>query len=153
MSAPLYQVMAAQVVERPGLKSTAVHLDITSFHVDGAYDCADGDLVGKLQLVRGYSRDHRPELNQAILELICENQAGLPVYMQALSGNSNDTKAFAQTVRRHLSSLKAAQECRYLVGDAALYCADTFVITGATAATICDPGPSLSMRQSRPWQT
>ena len=45
--------------------------------------------------------------------------------MQALSGNSNDTKAFAQTVRRHLSSLKAAQECRYLVGDAALYCADT----------------------------
>ena len=34
-------------------------------------------------------------------------------------------KAFAQTVRRHLSSLKAAQECRYLVGDAALYCADT----------------------------
>ena len=44
--------MAAQVVERLGLKSTAVHLDITSFHVDGAYDCADGDLVGKLQLVR-----------------------------------------------------------------------------------------------------
>ena len=60
--------------------------------------------------MRGYSRDHRPELNQAILELICENQAGLPVYMQALSGNSNDTKAFAQTVRRHLNSLKAAQE-------------------------------------------
>jgi len=121
----LYQVMAAQVVERLGLKSTAVHLDITSFHVDGAYDCADGDAIGKLQLVRGYSRDHRPELNQVILELICENQAGLPVYMQALSGNSNDSKAFAQTVRRHLSSLKAAQESRYLVGDAALYCADT----------------------------
>ena len=60
--------------------------------------------------------------------------------MQALSGNSNDTKAFAQTVRRHLSSPKAAQECRYLVGDAALYCADTLQITGATAATICDPG-------------
>ncbi|WP_429232025.1 DUF4277 domain-containing protein, partial [Aeromonas veronii] len=73
----LYQVMAAQVVERLGLKSTAVHLDITSFHVDGAYDQADGEQTGKLQLVRGYSRDHRPELNQVILELICENQAGL----------------------------------------------------------------------------
>lgn len=121
----LYQVMAEQVVERLGLKSTAVHLDITSFHVDGAYDQADGEQLGKLQLVRGYSRDHRPELNQVILELICENQAGLPIYMQALSGNINDTKAFAQTVRRHLSSLKAAQESRYLVGDAALYCADT----------------------------
>lgn len=121
----LYQVMAEQVVERLELKSTAVHLDITSFHVDGAYDQVDGEQLGKLQLVRGYSRDHRPELNQVILELICENQAGLPIYMQALSGNSNDTKAFAQTVRRHLSSLKAAQESRYLVGDAALYCTDT----------------------------
>ncbi|MGL5335032.1 MAG: IS1634 family transposase, partial [Enterovibrio sp.] len=121
----LYQMISEKVVERLGLKSTALHLDITSFHVDGAYDQADGEQLGKLQLVRGYSRDHRPELNQVILELICENQAGLPVYMQALSGNSNDTKAFAQTVRRHLSSLKAAQESRYLVGDAALYCAET----------------------------
>lgn len=121
----LYQTLAEQVVVRLGLKSTAVHLDITSFHVDGAYEHADGEQTGKLQLVRGYSRDHRPELNQVILELICENQAGLPIYMQALSGNSNDTKAFGQTVRRHLGSLKAAQESRYLVGDAALYCAET----------------------------
>ncbi len=34
----LYQVMAEQVVAKLGLKPTAVHLDITSFHVDGAYD-------------------------------------------------------------------------------------------------------------------
>ncbi len=121
----LYQVMAEKVVTQLGLKSSAVHLDITSFHVNGAYDCADGEETGRLQLVRGYSRDHRPELNQVVLELMCENQAGLPVYMQALSGNSNDTKAFAETVRRHLRSLKSAQESRYLVGDAALYCADT----------------------------
>jgi transposase len=47
----LYQVMAAQVVERLGLKSTEVHLDITSFHVDGTYDHADGEQTGKLQLV------------------------------------------------------------------------------------------------------
>ena len=121
----LYQVMAEQVVAKLGLKPTAVHLDITSFHVDGAYDCADGEQTGRLQLVRGYSRDHRPELNQVILELICENQAGLPVYLQALSGNSNDNSAFRETVKRHLRSLKSAQESRYLVGDAALYCAET----------------------------
>ena len=121
----LYQVMAEQVVAKLGLKPTAVHLDITSFHVDGAYDCADGEQTGRLQLVRGYSRDHRPELNQVILELISENQAGLPVYLQALSGNSNDNSAFRETVKRHLRSLKSAQESRYLVGDAALYCAET----------------------------
>lgn len=91
----LSQVITAQVVDQLGLKNTALHLDITSFHVNGVYDCADGD------------------------------QVGLPVYMQALSGYSNDTKTFALTARRHLSSLKAAQENRYLVGDATLYCSDT----------------------------
>ncbi len=39
----LYQLMAEHVVTRLGLTSTAVHLDITSFHVDGAYDHADGE--------------------------------------------------------------------------------------------------------------
>ena len=121
----LYQVIAEKVVDRLGLVSSAVHLDITSFHVDGAYDMADGEQTGRLQLVRGYSRDHRPELNQVILELLCENQAGIPVYMQALSGNTNDTKAFAEMARKHIQSLKAAQQSRYLVGDAALYTAET----------------------------
>lgn len=121
----LYQAMAEQVVAKLGLTSSAVHLDITSFHVDGAYVDDGGEQTGRIQLVKGYSRDHRPELNQVILELICENQAGLPVYMQALSGNTNDQKAFAEVTRRHVQSLKAAQQSRYFVGDAALYTADS----------------------------
>jgi transposase len=49
-------------------------------------------------LVKGYSRDHRPELNQVVLELMGDkNQDGLPVYMQALSGNTNDaTQSFSE---------------------------------------------------------
>ena len=44
-----------------------------------------------------------------------------PVYMQALSGNTNDQKAFAEVTRHHIQCLKAAQQCRYFVADAALY--------------------------------
>jgi transposase len=117
----LYQLIAEKVVEKLKLKSKAVHLDITSFHVDGAYEIEDMDGVERIKLVRGYSRDHRPELNQVVLKLMCENQAGLPVYMQAMSGNTNDQKAFAEVTRHHLQSLKAAQQSRYFVGDAALY--------------------------------
>ena len=123
----LYQVLSEQVVKKLGLQSSAVHLDITSFHVDGDYTFEDDDDTQKIQLVRGYSRDHRPELNQVVLELICENQAGLPIYMQALSGNTNDQKAFAEVTRNHLSSLKAAQDSRHFVGDAALYVADSIM--------------------------
>jgi len=121
----LYQSVSERVVAVLGLNSTAVHLDITSFHVDGEYALEEDDDTRRIQLVKGYSRDHRPELNQVILELICENQAGLPVYMQALGGNSNDQKAFAEVVRHHIGSLKAAQHSRYLVGDAALYTAES----------------------------
>lgn len=115
----LYQTIAERVVEKLGLTSDSVHLDITSFHVDGEY--AQTEDTNAIKLVKGYSRDHRPELNQVVLELICENQAGLPVYMQALSGNTNDAKAFAEVTSNHIHCLKAAQNSRYFIADAALY--------------------------------
>lgn len=119
----LYQALAEKVVVHLGLPCEAIHLDATSFHVDGEYE-ADID-AAPIRLTQGYSRDHRPELNQVILNLICENQAGLPVYMQACSGNTHDSESFKALVKAHLGSLKAAARCRYLIGDAALYVADT----------------------------
>ncbi len=79
---------------------------------------AQDENTNVIKLVRGYSRDHWPELNQVVLELICESQAG---YMQALSGNTNDAKAFAEVTKRHIHCLKAAQNSRYFIADAALY--------------------------------
>ena len=67
----LYQGLAEKVVRHLGLSCTSVHMDSTSFHVDGDYETED-DFQG-VCLVRGYSRDHRPELNQVILNLITEN--------------------------------------------------------------------------------
>lgn len=119
----LYQDLAERVVKYLGLPCNLVHLDSTSFHVDGEYH-SDIDAQG-IRLVKGYSRDHRPELNQVILNLITENQAGLPVYMQACSGNTNDSDSFKKLVKSHISSLKAAQRCRYFIGDASLYVAET----------------------------
>ncbi|ERT12342.1 hypothetical protein O185_14815 [Photorhabdus temperata J3] len=121
----IYQVLAEHVIDKLGIKSDSVHLDITRFHVDGEYKSPLEDDTQRIELVRGYSRDHRPELNQIILELICENQAGIPVYMQAISGNTNDARAFAEFTKQHIRCLKAAQNSRYFVADAALYSEDT----------------------------
>ena len=117
----LYQGIAEHVVNHLGLTTHSVHLDITSFHVDGEYAESTDEDSKAIKLVKGYSRDHRPDLNQVVLELICENQAGIPVYMQALSGNTNDAKAFAEVTKRHIHCLKAAQNSRYFIADAALY--------------------------------
>jgi transposase len=118
---PLYQVLAEKVVEDLGLDGSALHLDITSFHLDGRYKQDDPEETSSIQLVKGYSRDHRPDLNQVVLELICESEAGLPVFLQALSGNTNDQRAFTDVISHHINSLQSAQTSRYFVGDAALY--------------------------------
>lgn len=119
----LYQKLGEKVIEHLGLPCHGINIDSTSFHTDGQYDTED-DFKG-ITITQGYSRDHRPELNQAILNLITENQAGIPVYMQACSGNTNDSQSFKKIVKSHIKSLKAAQASRYLIGDAALYTTET----------------------------
>jgi transposase len=119
----IYQTLSASVVEHLGLPCEGINLDSTSIHVDGKYEHDDDSKA--VRLVRGYSRDHRPELNQVVLNLITENKAGIPVYMQAASGNINDNEGFKNIVKHHISSLKAAQDCQYFIADAALYTAQT----------------------------
>lgn len=119
----LYQDLAERVITHLNLPCDLVHLDSTSFHVDGEYQSDDD--AQHIRLTKGYSRDHRPELNQVILNLITENQAGIPVYMQACSGNTNDSESFKKLVKSHIGSLKSAQRSRYFIGDAALYVAET----------------------------
>jgi transposase len=107
----LYTQLAAQAVKRLGLSCTVGHLDSSSFHVDGDYNSrehAEDIEDGVIHITQGYSRDHRPDLNQIVLQVICENQAGIPVWMKALDGNSNDAKDFRQTIKAHASQLKAS---------------------------------------------
>jgi len=116
----LYMGLAEKVVEHLNLKITGHHLDSTSFHADGAYKTKDMD-DNCIQLVKGYSRDHRPDLNQAVLNLIVENQASIPLYMKAASGNSNDKEGFQKIVKSHLNSFKSAQNNPYFIMDAEGY--------------------------------
>jgi len=119
----LYQEIAMLVVKYLKLPCKSLNLDTTSFHLDGEYE-QDIDATC-IKITQGYSRDHRPDLNQVVLSLITENQAGIPLYMQACSGNAQDTETFKKTVKAHLKSLKAAYKNTYLIGDAALYAEET----------------------------
>ena len=115
----IYAGLALKVTDYLGLDCKSMNMDTTSFHTDGQYE---QDIDAQcIKITKGYSRDHRPELNQVVLNLLTENQAGIPLYMQACSGNANDMETFKQLVKSHLSSLKAAYNNTYLIGDAALY--------------------------------
>ena len=119
----LYQELAFKVVKCLGLPCRSLNLDATSFHVDGEYH-RDIDAQA-IHITQGYSRDHRPDLNQVVLNLITENKAGIPLYMKACSGNTQDVQSFKELVKQHMKSLKAAYKNTYFIGDAALYTEET----------------------------
>ena len=121
----LYALIAPQAVQRLGLRVRVAHLDSTGFHVDGDYPREPGTEEGVIHLTRGYSRDHRPDLNQAVLQLIVEHQAGLPLLLQPLDGNADDKTYFRQTLQAYLGQLRTTYELDTIVADSALYTAET----------------------------
>jgi transposase len=117
----LYSLIAATAAKRLGLAATFAHLDTTSLHVDGRYNSDEEPDAEVIHITRGYSRDHRPDLNQVMLELIVEHQAGIPVLMQPLSGNTSDGKIFGHVVKEYMTQLQMTYGTTYLVADSALY--------------------------------
>jgi transposase len=115
----LFLLISAQACQRLGLVGSIAHLDSTSFHVDGDYDHEEE--VGTVAITQGYSRDRRPDLNQVMLNLIVEHRAGLPLLMQPLSGNSNDTASFGRLIETHIDQLNTTHQVGYWVADSALY--------------------------------
>ncbi len=122
----LYGQLAFQSVNRLGLSCRAGHLDSTSFHVDGVYNSQEDEVeAGVIHITQGYSRDHRLDLNQVVLQLITEHQAGIPLWMEALDGNSSDKTQFRETVTTHLKHLQEQVGLDVIVADSALYTAET----------------------------
>jgi transposase len=120
----LYSLIAATAARRLGLTPTFTHLDTTSFHLDGRYNSAEAPDDQVVHITHGYSRDHRPDLNQVMLELMVEHQAGIPVLMKPLSGNSSDAHEFGQVIQDHMAHLHTTYGATYLVADSALYSAE-----------------------------
>ena len=120
----LFRDLAAHAAEKLGLGSRFAHLDATSFSFHGDYDSEEEPEEGVVSIQKGYSRDHRPDLNQAVLDMIVERKAGLPVLMKPLSGNACDSGSFPELIDRHVEHLQNAHGFDYVVADSSLYSAD-----------------------------
>ena len=78
------------------------HLDTTSFSVHGQYDAEVEP--GVIELKHGFSKDHRPDLKQAILSLIVNGPSNIPLWMEPLYQIPflNDPNDFLWSHRAHL---------------------------------------------------
>jgi len=116
----LRQNLALNVAEKAGLLSRTVHIDSTTLSLYGSYDTEDQK--GPKPLM-GYSKDHRPDLKQVTLQFVSLGKGCLPIWMEALDGNSSDKKSFPETVKRvdkFYGQINAAPKMCF-IGDSALY--------------------------------
>lgn len=123
----LFSQLSPIICANLGLSPRYAHMDSTDFHLDGVYNSENppDEDSNVIHLTKGYSRDHRPDLNQVVLNLITDNQAGIPIHMAALDGNSNDKSSFRTIIDQHIGQLQNVTGFEYLTMDSAGYTKDT----------------------------
>jgi transposase len=112
--------MAATAAERLRRAAPCAHRDRTSCHVDGRYHRAEEPAAQVVHRTPGSSRDPRPDRNQVRLELMIEPQAGMPVLMTPLRGNSRDAPAFGRLVKEPMAPWHTPSGTPALVAESAL---------------------------------
>ncbi|CDN15006.1 hypothetical protein RintRC_3880 [Richelia intracellularis] len=80
------------------MKMDSFHLDSSSFHVHGDYGTGTDDEAsaqsGLITITYGYSREHRPDLKQFILDLMWSGDGDIPLYLRVAHGNEVDSAMF-----------------------------------------------------------
>jgi transposase len=85
-------VLAA--IKRFGIDTSTIHNDSTSVSFDGNYAGQDRKAV---QLKRGHSKDHRPDLKQLVYSLSVAGDEAVPVHFKTYDGNTTDDTTHQET--------------------------------------------------------
>jgi len=151
----IFTTIALSAAQKFEINTDTSHLDSSSFHLHGKYEQElpllsfgstemDGNQLDNSSLDRqtsptpikityGYSRDHRPDLKQFILDLICSGDGDVPLFLRVASGNESDSSIFASICQDFKNKLNFDS---LMVADSALYTA-----------------PNLSMLTNLRWLT
>jgi len=97
------------------------HNDTSTMNLQGEYRHEEGDLdAAPIEITYGFSNDHRPDLKQFVVSLVMSDD--LPVFIQALNGNTSDKDHFREIVKEYGTSLQDKWgEDKIWVWDSAFY--------------------------------
>ena len=88
----LFQELALAICAHERIDLRCNHLDTTSFSLSGEYVPERDEQASTI--THGYSRDHRPDLKQAVLELLVSQDGGVPFVSKSWDGNPSDREMF-----------------------------------------------------------
>ena len=92
--ASLLTRLILQAVKVFDVRTDQIHNDSTSVKFSGAYARQKPQAV---QLLRGFSKDHRPDLKQLVYSLSVSADGAVPVHFKAYAGNQTDDPTHWQT--------------------------------------------------------
>ena len=134
----IFFIIAVKAAQKFGVSLSTSHLDSSSIHVHGQYNTSlpevifENQKIGNNQeleeiavkspkeitITYGYSRDHRPDLKQFIIEMICSGDGDIPIFLKLASGNQADSSCFGQIAVEYHKQLEVNS---LMVADSALY--------------------------------
>lgn len=143
----LFTSIALKAAKKYGVSTHSVHLDSSSFHVHGKYEgelpkvaFISGELnrdkpnwsdieekvaPSPIEITYGYSRDHRPDLKQFIIDLISSGDGDVPLFLRVADGNEADNAVFAKILCEFREQLTLDS---LMVADSALYSAPNLAL-------------------------
>jgi transposase len=99
----LFIEIGLSVINKFKINTKYSHLDATSFHLHGEYKREENqekesEITRERPIIitKGYSRDHRPDLKQCVLDLITSSDGDIPLLMRAGDGNEADKAVFGK---------------------------------------------------------
>jgi transposase len=134
----IFLAISLNVVQKFKIQTTTSHLDSSSIHVHGEYNTSLPEVIFEnskienelfqensqlkskqaINITYGYSRDHRPDLKQFLIELICTGDSDIPLFLKTASGNRVDSSYFGEIAVEYK---KQMQLDSLIVADCALY--------------------------------
>jgi len=115
----LFSELAFAVCQQEAIEQRFNHLDTTSFSLTGDYVPESDEQA--IAITHGYSKDHRPDLKQAVLELMVSQDGGVPLVSKTWDGNASDSQVFQERAKALLSTFEHSSTPRYLIADSKLY--------------------------------
>ena len=139
----LFSELAFEIGAEHHLLGSSVHFDTSSLCVHGEYKQTDvahieskpkeedaskrsDEVATSLEtpiLNYGYSKDHRPDLKQVVINLATSGASGFPIWFESHSGNASDKKILLEAslrMQKFCQSLSETPSFMY-VADSAMY--------------------------------
>ena len=96
----LMSAVALQAIDQFGIDTEFLQFDTTSLSFYGAYENEEfGGMTNGItppKIVRGHSKDRRPDLKQVVFGSVVSPDGGVPLWGKALDGNTADSTAAAE---------------------------------------------------------